>query len=200
MGGGDASHGPRRIDGVLVPGPSSTVHPQHSFGRDDLRASAERATVHLLEAKRTLNRNVIGQVVAGEPLLEEVLTAAELLTVALCADNNTVLQGVCQGLGIEVALYPEVLSDLEGERVERSPVDGRRDIRKPPDQARKEALLRGWRAAVRGQLYGSVRKRKTHQNMGNLFGWIYGNQSDEFREATWERYVAHSADLPKGND
>lgn len=193
VGGGDPRHGPRRIDGVLIPDREPAVHPQHSYGMEEIRAVADGATVHLLEAKRTLNRNVIGQVVAGRPLLEEALGVSELVEVAVCADNNTVLASVCTGLGIEVALYPEVL-DATDETVEPSSVDGRRDIRNPPDAARKEAFLRGWSAAVDGQLYGSIWKRKTHQNMGNLFGWIYGDQIADFREATWERYVIHATE------
>ncbi len=40
-----------------------------------------------------------------------------------------------------------------------------------------------------GKLYGSIHVVKTHANMGNLFGWIYGDMPEEFREATWARYV-----------
>jgi hypothetical protein len=49
--------------------------------------------------------------------------------------------------------------------------------------------MKGWDAAVAGTLYGSVHTVKTHANMGNLFGWIYGDKPEEFREATWARYV-----------
>lgn len=145
----------------------------------------------MLEAKRTLNRNVIGQVQVGVHLLREVVEPEELISVAVCADNNTVLQSVCDDLGFEVALYPDEI-DTSNRAVEPSQVDGRRDIRNPPDRARREAFLRGWSAALAGQLYGSVRKRKTHQNMGNLFGWIYGDRPMDFREATWQRYVEHA--------
>lgn len=193
VGGDDPSHGPRRIDGVLIPDREPAVHPQHSYGRDDLLSAANGATVHLLEAKRTLNRNVIGQVVAGMPLLEEALDGPEVLPVAVCADNKPVLESVCESRGIGVALYPDLLDD-RGQPVQSDARDGRRDIRNPPDQARKEAFLRGWSAAVGGQLYGSIRKRKTHQNMGNLFGWIYGEQPPGFREAMWRRYVDHATE------
>lgn len=49
--------------------------------------------------------------------------------------------------------------------------------------------MRGWDAAVAGALFGSVYKVKTHANMGNLFGWIYGDMPEEFSDATWARYV-----------
>lgn len=46
--------------------------------------------------------------------------------------------------------------------------------------------------AENGLLYGTARRKKTHMNMGNLFGWIYGDQPDEFKLETWERYVNNS--------
>jgi hypothetical protein len=191
VGGGDEYHGPRRIDGVLICGLEPVVHPQHSYTNGELQRAAEGNEVHVLEAKRTLNRNVIGQVQVGTRLLEDVVSASELVPVAVCADNNTVLQSVCDDLGFEVAIYADEHA-LSNREVEPSPVDGRQDIRNPPDQARKEAFLRGWSAAVDGRLYRSVRERKTHQNMGNLFGWIYGDEPLDFREATWRRYVEHA--------
>jgi hypothetical protein len=52
---------------------------------------------------------------------------------------------------------------------------------------RTQAVVRrSWEA---GTLYGSVHVVKTHANMGNLFGWIYGDMPEEFREETWARYV-----------
>ena len=69
--------------------------------------------------------------------------------------------------------------------------DNRLDVRNPPDPDRRTAFMHGWTDAVKanGGLYNTVLETKTHQNMGNLFGWIYGDQSPEFREETWNRYV-----------
>ena len=72
---------------------------------------------------------------------------------------------------------------------------GRVDMRRPPDEARRRAFLAGWTDAVSGRLYNSVLYRKTHANMGNLFGWIYGDVSKEFRLATWTRYVENAVFL-----
>jgi hypothetical protein len=46
-----------------------------------------------------------------------------------------------------------------------------------------------WGNAVAGILYDPIHTTKTHANMGNLFGWIYGDMPEEFREETWVRYV-----------
>jgi len=28
--------------------------------------------------------------------------------------------------------------------------------------------------------------------MGNLFGWIYGDQPEDFKKDTWDRYIKYS--------
>lgn len=63
------------------------------------------------------------------------------------------------------------------------------DSRRPGDLSRRRAFLSGWTAAVNGRLFETVMVKKTHANMGNLFGWIYGQQSREFKLETWERYL-----------
>jgi hypothetical protein len=62
----------------------------------------------------------------------------------------------------------------------------------PSSHHRIGAPLAGWTDAINGRLYKTVLKRKTHQNMGNLFGWIYEPQSDYFKLETWYRYCAHA--------
>ena len=71
--------------------------------------------------------------------------------------------------------------------------DERKDIRhKDPQNARRQRFLAGWTdAAVNGILYDTVTTKKTHTNMGNLFGWIYGEQSRDFKMETWYRYRGH---------
>ena len=69
----------------------------------------------------------------------------------------------------------------------------RADIRDPePGENHRAAFLAGWTRAVQGELFSTVIKKKTHANMGNLFGWIYGEQSQNFRLATWYRYLEHA--------
>ncbi len=68
--------------------------------------------------------------------------------------------------------------------------DTRKDIRtRNPQEQHRGAFLRGWNDAARdGRLYKTVLGMKTHANMGNLFGWIYGQQSLDFKLETWYRY------------
>lgn len=63
-----------------------------------------------------------------------------------------------------------------------------------PRSAGQRQLLRGWSAAVDGQLDGFIRKRKTHQNMGNLFDKIYGYRPRDLHLSTWERCVTCASD------
>ncbi|GIK41340.1 MAG: hypothetical protein BroJett011_51730 [Chloroflexota bacterium] len=72
--------------------------------------------------------------------------------------------------------------------------DKREDIRdEDPQDTHLRAFLAGWTdAAVNGKLYDTVLTRKTHANMGNLFGWIYGQQSRDFKLEIWYQYRTHA--------
>lgn len=147
--------------------------------------------MHLLEAKSVLNRNVIGQVIVGADLLRRDFSLSEIRPVAVCAGGNSELAWSCERQGVEVAIYEVDRPGSSGDgSVAGRAGDGRLDIRKLPDSHKRSAFLGGWTDAVAGKLYGSVRTKKTHQNMGNLFGWIYGDQPEAFRVETWERYVS----------
>ena len=188
VGGRDANRGARRIDGVLVPGRPSGVRRPGSYQTSEAHDAIHGEAVHLLEAKRTLNRNVVGQVLAGAALLERDFGPSSIEGVAVCASGYEDLEWYCENNGIHVALYPEIGRGSAPRRDRSS--SGRRDVRNPPDSVRRGRFMKGWDDAVAGRLYRSVGSRKTHANMGNLFGWIYGEQSEEFREETWRRYVS----------
>jgi hypothetical protein len=187
VGQGDENCGPRRLDGLLVRGGDSRVRAQGSYSRADIAAAVQGQHVHVLEAKRKLNRTVIGQVQVGVALFRRDFSPASAQGVAVCAFGNPDLEWYCRKQDIQTALYPMDLPKGAA-RVLR---DGRVDRRKPPDPGRRQAFMRGWDAAVAGTLYGSVHVVKTHANMGNLFGWIYGDMPEEFREETWARYVGN---------
>jgi hypothetical protein len=71
--------------------------------------------------------------------------------------------------------------------------DIRKDVRdQDPQKTHRRAFLAGWTDAVNGRLYETILTRKTHTNMGNLFGWIYGQQSRDFKLETWYRYRGHA--------
>lgn len=181
------THGRRRIDGILIPGGAPGV--LSPVSADAARERIAGREVHLLEAKRSLNRNVIGQVQVGTALLRRDFGPARITPVAVCARANEDLEWYCEVAGIEVRYYPEVLDQVEKQAPLLETSDERVDVRKPPSTGRRTAFLGGWTDAVQGRLYRSIRLRKTHANMGNLFGWIYGEKTEAFRLATWERYL-----------
>jgi hypothetical protein len=74
-------------------------------------------------------------------------------------------------------------------------LDGRDDIRdRDPQWTHRRTFLGGWTDACNGRLYETVLTRKTHANMGNLFGWIYGRQSMDFKLETWYRYCCKTCE------
>jgi hypothetical protein len=106
-------------------------------------------------------------------------------------EPNADLEAFCAHENIGIHSYPSLGSERSRAEPDDSTPSGRIDVRRPPDRNRRRAFLAGWTEGAKGRLYASVQKRKTHGNMGNLFGWIYGDQPDEFRLATWRRYVEH---------
>ena len=72
----------------------------------------------------------------------------------------------------------------------------RRDERnRAPQDAHRAVFMGGWTDAVNGMLYESVLDRKTHANMGNLFGWIFAHKDEEFKKQIWDLYVEHALDI-----
>jgi hypothetical protein len=183
----------RRIDAVIVPGGERRTWGAGTYQLEDAYVMMRGQRVCLIEAKRSLNRSVIGQLLVADHLVARAVEPSEIELVALCSRGNLDLEDFCQQQGIEICFCPL------GTGVEAPPchdeddLDGRVDQRNPPDKARLRAFLTGWTAAVNGTLYGSVQTRKTHANMGNLFGWIYGDAPRDFRLATWRRYVEYVA-------
>jgi len=131
VGQGDENCGPRRLDGLLVRGGDSCVRAQGSYSRADITAAVQGQHVHVLEAKRKLNRTVIGQVQVGVSLFMRDFSPASVQGVAVCAFGNPDLEWYCLEQDIQMALYPMDLPKGAA-RVLR---DGRVDRRKPPAQA-----------------------------------------------------------------
>lgn len=195
VGGSENSLYARRIDGILVPDSESKVYHPNEYTEKDLKQVINGRSIHLIEAKRTLNRNVIGQVIVGSSLFARVFNPSQIHHVALCSAGETDLEWFCQQHDVEVAIFPiQSRSLIKKTAVQDNSTDLREDIRRDPDKNRRRAFLGGWTDAINGQLYKAVRKRKTHASMGNLFGWIYGEQDLDFRIDTWDRYVDNLAD------
>lgn len=74
--------------------------------------------------------------------------------------------------------------------------DLRKDRRnRDPQGEHRRAFMAGWTKAVNGELHVSIGEKKTHANMGNLFGWIFGPKPDDFRRDIWDLYQKNALDI-----
>lgn len=162
----------RRIDAVIVPGGERRTWGAGTYQLEDAYVMMRGQAVCLIEAKRSLNRSVIGQLLVADHLLAQAAEPSETALVALCSRGNPDLEDFCQKQGIEVCCHPLGTEAEAPLRHDEGDLDGCVDLCNPPDEARLRAFLAGWTSAVNGTLYGSVQTRKTHPNMGNLFDWI----------------------------
>lgn len=189
----------RRIDAVLIPGMPTQFLELCDYSIAEATEAIRQNCVHVIEAKHALNRGVIGQVLVARHLVARIMKPHEIIMDVVCIKGNPDLEEFCEQTGIDVHLYSNIKSELHQSGPMHSTPSGRIDERRAPDRNRRGAFLTGWTEAAKGRLYGSVRQRKTHANMGNLFGWIYGDMPDEFRLATWKRYVKHAV-VPQQED
>lgn len=66
------------------------------------------------------------------------------------------------------------------------------------DERRRAAFMGGWEDALHGRVYAAVNAPRTHANMGNLFGWVFGDKGYEFREVIWNLYRRNAPDIEEG--
>jgi len=75
-------------------------------------------------------------------------------------------------------------------------VNTRKDNReRDPHGNHRRAFMGGWTDAANGKRYATIDTRKTHANMGNLFGWIFGPKDEAFREEIWLLYLENALDI-----
>ena len=181
----------RWVDGVLVPGDETRVHARGAYDISSFSRKISGETVHLIEAKAQLQSHVIGQVMVGRQLLLRDFGPAEVTPVVVCERDSLDMSWYCDQEGIKVEAFPDI--DRGGSTMAGGcAYQESADIRRLPDLPRRRAFQSGWTDAINGQLYETSRSYRTHQNMGNLFGWIYGDQPKEFRESTWLRYLKYA--------
>lgn len=180
------SENARRIDALILPDNETTIYERGSYSTDDLGNRVCNKSITIIEVKRSLNRPVIGQILIGKSIIEEMLEPSEVNMTVVVGKGDSDLEDYCRKVGINVEIFPMKTTTVTSNQP--TPIDQRQE----PNKDRQRAFLRGWDDAVKGKLYKSIRDRKTHANMGNLFGWIYGDMSMEFRIETWERYITSS--------
>lgn len=98
----------RRLDGLHVP--TADIHrPLERWRQDmDLATVLTNFDVEVIEAKRALNMDVIGQVIAGADLLGRQYQQHRLISqTVVVSTEDPALQWVCDKLGIFVATVPD---------------------------------------------------------------------------------------------
>jgi len=183
----------RRIDAILIENKENKIYEWGEYDIDDVEKEIEGEKIHLIEAKKKLGRAVIGQVEVGEFLVEADFDPDEIVLVALCSKNHSDLEKYCNNKNINVEIYNINYNNIENnsERLVKGNCEIK-DIRNKPDSQRYIAFKAGWNEAVNGKLYNSIQKRKTHMNMGNLFGWIYGKCTEEMKKNIWKDYIDYN--------
>lgn len=94
---------PRWIDAVLIPGDGDDK--QDLDWKTEAEDFAERIAgrnVEVLEAKRRLNRSVIGQVIVAEHLLKIEHETTETTPVVVCDEGDELLERVCKMMRVRV--------------------------------------------------------------------------------------------------
>lgn len=92
----------RFIDGVRLLGEhTSRIETFSTYGSELLEHSRD-AAVEVIEVKQSLNRPVIGQVIAGADLFAAEFEPRSIQRVVVCSDSEPALEWVCEQRGIRV--------------------------------------------------------------------------------------------------
>jgi hypothetical protein len=84
----------RRLDGVRLPGASDPAILRFSSEAFHQRVRSE--PLELIEVKRSLNRPVIGQVIAGRHIYTRQYGGTVVRSVVVCGQSDSALKSVCQ--------------------------------------------------------------------------------------------------------
>ena len=84
----------RRLDGVRFPAATDAALVRFTLSAFQARVSS--GAVELIEVKRSLNRPVIGQIIAGRDMFRRQYGASVCRLVVVCGQTDTALEWVCQ--------------------------------------------------------------------------------------------------------
>lgn len=186
----------RRIDAILIEGEEDIIYEQGEYKVEEVRNKVRGSTIHLIEAKKSLGRYVIGQVEVGKYLFKHDFNPQEVIPIALCARSHSDMVEYCNIKDIKVKIYKINNKHSKSNKVapqeSKSSFKDIDDNRGSPNNYKYSAFKRGWNDAIKGKLYDSIKVKKTHANMGNLFGWIYGDCPDEMIKKVWDSYIENN--------
>jgi hypothetical protein len=105
--------GIRRIDAInIINGNSKNkIFGQKEFSYDYFQTTVSNMSVELIEAKKKLNRLIIGQVIAGYDMFEREYDAQNIEMVILCGKRDPALEWVCEKRNIKVEIINQVNSE-----------------------------------------------------------------------------------------
>jgi len=148
----------RRIDAILIEGEENNIYIWGEYSIKQVKKDIKGKKIHLIEAKRRLGRNVIGQVEVGKYLAKKDFDPKEILCIALCGKGHSDLEEYCDNKDIKVKIYKIKYNntDIDSELISEE-IDNIKDIRKKPDKSRFVAFLRGWKDATNNNLYNSIK-------------------------------------------
>ncbi|MGM0409829.1 MAG: hypothetical protein ACQEQF_03620 [Bacillota bacterium] len=185
----------RRIDAILIEGKRNEVYERGEYKIAEVKNEIKNEKIHILEAKKNLNRNVIGQVEVGKYLIKNDFEPREIIPVALCANTHPDIKKYCKQKNIKAEIYNMNINNSVSLETDEAKVKEKQkviDKRTSPNREKFGAFKRGWKDAQKGKLYNSVKNKRTHTSIGNLFGWIYGECSNKMKKRVWEQYIKNS--------
>lgn len=92
----------KRIDGVLIPQENKKVYSRNRFGSEKIKSMIDEKSIKVIEVKKKLNRDVIGQVDVASFLIKKEFNPKEVSRVIICGETNQVLERYCGYKEIEV--------------------------------------------------------------------------------------------------
>jgi len=92
----------RRIDGIRVEDKENQIF--KTFNSEDFKNIIKNKDIELIEAKKKLNRLVIGQIVVGIEMFKKQYENEKIKGVILCKEDDPALEIICKEMGIEVVV------------------------------------------------------------------------------------------------
>ena len=92
----------RRIDGIRVEDRENQI--LKPFDLEIFKNAIKNKDIELIEAKKKLNRLVIGQIVVGIEMFKKQYSSGKIKGLILCKEDDPALEIICKEMGIEVVL------------------------------------------------------------------------------------------------
>lgn len=92
----------RRIDGILISQEGKKVYSRNRFDKEKIRSMIDEKSIKIIEVKKKLNRDVIGQAEVASFLIKKEFSPQKVSAVIICGETNQALENYCAYKEIEV--------------------------------------------------------------------------------------------------